>query len=145
MQDSNSYIKLVFPRHLILNMLRIRHYKNSCYVFIYLGFTVVKNIPQSIECTIFSDLYKITILKMIIDLTATKMLCKTQLNTWKKWDLFLEKINMSCLLLRWHLQYSTQRKTLSKVCITKINVFTYNRKVGYWLLKVLVNLINKDF
>ena len=40
MQESNWYIKLIFPRHLILNMLRIRHYKNSCYVFIYLGFTV---------------------------------------------------------------------------------------------------------
>ena len=28
------------PRHLILNILRIRYYKNSCYVFIYVGFTV---------------------------------------------------------------------------------------------------------
>ena len=28
------------PQHFISNMLRRRHYKNSCYVFIYLGFTV---------------------------------------------------------------------------------------------------------
>ena len=41
MRDSNCYIKLNFPRHLILNMLRIRHYKKLLlYVFIYLGFTV---------------------------------------------------------------------------------------------------------
>ena len=40
MQDSIWYIKLVFPRHLILNRLRIRHYKNCCYVSIYLEFTV---------------------------------------------------------------------------------------------------------
>ena len=68
-------------------------------------------------------------------LNSNKNAVQNAIKHLKKWDLFLEKINMSCLLLRWHLQYSTQRKTLSKVCITKINVFTYNRKIDYWLLK----------
>ena len=38
-QDSIWFIKLAFLWQLPLYRLRIQHYKNSCYVFIYLGFT----------------------------------------------------------------------------------------------------------
>ena len=40
MKDRNEYSKLDFPRHLLLNMLKNRHYTKFLIVFIYLGFTV---------------------------------------------------------------------------------------------------------
>jgi len=36
MKDSNQYIKLFFPQNLILDMLRIRHYKKTLAIHIHI-------------------------------------------------------------------------------------------------------------
>ena len=37
MKDSNQYIKLFFPWHLILDMLRIGHYKKTLAIYIHIS------------------------------------------------------------------------------------------------------------
>ena len=47
MKNSNLYIKIVFPRRLILNMLRIRDYKKTLAIYLYIWNSMYQNALHS--------------------------------------------------------------------------------------------------
>ena len=70
MQDSNWYGKLVFPRHLILNMLRIRHYEKNFAMYSYIWDSLTQlrdlNVKKSLMILLFYDRTSIQTSKQIL-------------------------------------------------------------------------------